>query len=95
MSTNGHHHSPLLEVEPLHDGYTGLSCTDASTGLRLNLRQVTGQGLEHVLSGQNSGNAALEEIQEVLLQAMERVGGIMREHGIHAVRMPQGLEREM
>lgn len=95
MSTNGHHHSPLLEVGPLHDGETGFSCSDGSTGLRLNLRQINGQGLEQILSGQFSGKVAAEEIREVLMEAMERVGGIMREHGIHAVRLPQGLDRDM
>ncbi|MCB1681481.1 MAG: hypothetical protein H6858_01555 [Rhodospirillales bacterium] len=93
MSTNGH--NSFVNVGPLADGETGFSCTDIATGLRLNLRQINGQGLEHVLSGPFSGPEAEAQIHEVLMEAMERVGAIMQEHGVHLVQKPPGLEREM
>ncbi len=94
MSTNGHHHSPLLHVTPLDD-HGGLSCTDDATGLRLNLRQTTGDSLEQAFRHQTGGAEAAAKIREVLMGAMEEIGAILHERGIHAVRMPPELEREM
>lgn len=94
MSTNGHRHSPLLHVTPLDD-HGGLSCTDDTTGLRLNLRQVNGDSLEQAFRHQTGGAEAAAQIREVLMVAMEDIGHILHERGIHAVRLPPELERDM
>lgn len=85
----------FVEVGPLADGSTGLSCSDFSTGLRLNLRQINGQGLDHALSGPFSGVAAQGQIGAVLEDAMGRIGEILKEHGVHLIQKPAALDRDM